>query len=452
MTVPPASLDNAPDVLVDPEPDPERPILIVDDNPTNLKVLSKTLTSAGFEVAVANNGTTALKLAAYDPPALILLDVMMPGIDGFKTCERLKEEEITRDIPVIFMTALAETAAKVRGLSLGAVDYITKPFEEEEVLARVRLHMRLNTLARALETQNQRLVKTLSDLQAAQKQIVAQEKLASLGTLAAGVAHELRNPLNFVNNFAAGSVELAQEVQELMQAYQAQPQPALWEDLQALVGELSENARCIYEHGQRAESIIQSMMQHARTDGGGQAQPVELNALIEQSVQLAYHSRRVKDNHFNVAFDRQYDGALGLVEVVVGDFTRAIINLVDNACYALAMKKANLGENFQPKLTLITRDLGDTVEVVIRDNGSGIPPAVQTKIFTPFFTTKPAGEGTGLGLSLTHDILVGQHRGTLKVDTELGEYTEFTLVFPKRFRTQAGVSESEQPNLGGDFR
>ncbi len=449
MTVPPTSLDNAPDVLADPEPDAERPILIVDDNPTNLKVLSKTLTSAGFEVAVANNGTTALKLAAYDPPALILLDVMMPGIDGFKTCERLKEEEITRDIPVIFMTALSETAAKVRGLSLGAVDYITKPFEEEEVLARVRLHMRLNALARALETQNQRLVKTLADLQAAQKQIVAQEKLASLGTLAAGVAHELRNPLNFVNNFAAGSVDLAQEVQELMQAYQAQPQPALWEDIQALVGELSENARCIYEHGQRAESIIQSMMQHARTDGGGQAQPVELNALIEQSVQLAYHSRRAKDNHFNVSFDRQYDGALGLVEVVVGDFTRAIINLVDNACYALAMKKANLGEGFQPKLTLVTRDLGDTVAVVIRDNGSGIPPAVLEKIFTPFFTTKPAGEGTGLGLSLTHDILVGQHRGTLKVDTELGEYTEFTLVFPKRFRTQASVSESGHPNPGG---
>jgi len=439
LRMPSTSPDNEPDMLADPGPEPERPILIVDDNPTNLKVLSKTLTSAGFEVAVANNGTTALKLATYDPPALILLDVMMPGIDGFKTCERLKEEEITRDIPVIFMTALSETASKVRGLSLGAVDYITKPFEEEEVLARVRLHMRLNTLARALETQNQRLVKTLADLQAAQKQIVAQEKLASLGTLAAGVAHELRNPLNFVNNFAAGSMDLAQELQELMEAYQAQPQPALWADIQTVVGELRENARCIHEHGQRAESIIHSMMQHARTDGGGQAQPVELNALIEQSVQLAYHSRRAKDSNFNVSFDRQYDGAIGLVEVVIGDFTRAIINLVDNACYALGRKKAALGDSFQPKLTLITRDLGDIAEVVIRDNGSGIPPAALEKIFTPFFTTKPAGEGTGLGLSLTHDILVGQHRGTLKVDTELGEHTEFTLVFPKQFRTQASA-------------
>ncbi|MFQ3680222.1 MAG: hybrid sensor histidine kinase/response regulator [Pseudanabaenaceae cyanobacterium] len=444
MTELPVPLDPEPDMLAVSEADPERPILIVDDNPTNLKVLSKTLTSAGFEVAVANNGTTALKLAAYDPPALILLDVMMPGIDGFKTCERLKEEEITRDIPVIFMTALSETAAKVRGLSLGAVDYITKPFEEEEVLARVRLHMRLNTLARALETQNQRLVKTLADLQAAQKQIVAQEKLASLGTLAAGVAHELRNPLNFVNNFAAGSIDLAQELQELLQAYQADPQPALWEDLQVVLGELRENARCIHEHGQRAESIIQSMMQHARTDGGGRAQPVELNALVEQSVQLAYHSRRAKDNTFNVSFDRQYDSAVGLVEVVVGDFTRAIINLVDNACYALGVKKASLGDSFQPKLTLITQDGGDTVTVTIRDNGSGIPPAVLEKIFTPFFTTKPAGEGTGLGLSLTHDILVGQHCGNLNVESELGAYTEFTLTLPKQFRTQTGASASSR--------
>ncbi|NJK58989.1 MAG: hybrid sensor histidine kinase/response regulator [Oscillatoriales cyanobacterium SM2_1_8] len=415
----------------------ERPILIVDDNPTNLKVLSKTLTSAGFEVAVANNGTTALKLAAYDPPALILLDVMMPGIDGFKTCERLKEEEITQDIPVIFMTALSETAAKVRGLSLGAVDYITKPFEEEEVLARVRLHMRLNTLARALETQNQQLVKTLADLQAAQKQIVAQEKLASLGTLTAGVAHELRNPLNFVNNFAAGSMDMAQELQELLQAYQAQPQPGLWADVTAVVQELAENARSIHEHGQRAESIIQSMMQHARTDGGGQAQPVELNALIEQSVQLAYHSRRAKDSSFNVAFVRQYDPGVGLVELVIGDFTRAIINLADNACYALGLKQVSLGETFQPQLTLITRDRGQAVEVVIRDNGSGISTEALEKIFTPFFTTKPAGEGTGLGLSLTHDILVGQHRGNLNVATALGEYTEFTLILPKQFTDQS---------------
>jgi two-component system, NtrC family, sensor kinase len=410
------------------EVDPQ-PILIVDDNPTNLKVLSKTLALAGYETTAANNGEMALRQAENEIPALILLDVMMPGIDGFETCRRFKQNPLTQNIPIIFMTALSETGSKVKGFTLGAVDYITKPFEEEEVLVRVRLHMKLHHLNQTLSQQNTELSQTLQELQTAQKQIIAQEKLASLGALTAGVAHELRNPLNFVNNFAIGSVEITQELIEAIAEQSAQLEPDSLEYINEILQDLKQNAQSISEHGRRAENIINSMMEHARADGG-KYQPTDINALVQQAVYLAYQSKRNQNMEFHITLLHDYDVTVKSVEAVSGDLMRAFINLTDNACYALYAKSKNADQPFQPTLTVKTTNLGDRVEICMRDNGTGMPAEIVEKVFNPFFTTKPTGEGTGLGLSLTYDILVAQHRGNLVLDTRLGEYTEFLITLP----------------------
>jgi len=420
----------------------EQPILIVDDNPTNLKVLSKTLSQSGYGITVANNGEMALSRAANELPALILLDVMMPGIDGFETCRRFKQDPLTKAIPIIFMTALTETGSKVKGFSLGAVDYITKPFEEEEVLARVRLHMQLHQLSQQLSRQNIELTRAIQEIQTAQKQIIAQEKLASLGTLTAGVAHELRNPLNFVNNFALGSVDLSDElIEELAKFDQSIPADKL-AYIQEILQDLKQNAQSIRDHGGRAENIINSMMEHARSDTG-KHQLTDINSLIEQAVYLAYQSKRNQDMQFHINLQKDYDSSIGTIEAVAGDLIRAFINLADNACYALHSKfkkyKSENLANFSPTLSVQTRNLGDRVQINFRDNGIGIPPEIVEKVFNPFFTTKPTGEGTGLGLSLTYDILVAQHRGSLDLDTKQGEYTEFVITLPYCFSVQAGT-------------
>jgi signal transduction histidine kinase len=282
-------------------------------------------------------------------------------------------------------------------------------------------------------------------LKAAQKQIIAKEKLSSLGALTAGVAHEIRNPLNFVNNYAEGSVELTEELLAEMDNQTEHFDADTLDYMKQMLIDIRDNAAAIHQHGQRAEGIIHSMMQHARTDSG-QHQPTDLNSLLDQAVQLAYHSKRASDSQFNVVICKDYDNSIGQWEVVSGDLSRAFINLIDNACYAVQAKQnhyqqqqgndqqadlSHAEEVFTPTLSVKTQHLGEAVEIRIRDNGMGIPPELTEKIFHPFFTTKPTGQGTGLGLSLTHEIIVGQHGGTLKVNTEPGAYTEFIITLPR---------------------
>ena len=294
---------------------------------------------------------------------------------------------------------------------------------EEKVLDRTR----------ELQEKNEQLSKTLQQVKTMQNQIIAQEKLASLGTLTAGVAHELKNPLNFVNNFAELSVELAEELLAEIEN-QAEPLDAnTLEYTKQTLTDIKENVAIIQQHGQRADRIIHNMMQHARTDSDTR-QPTNLNALLDQAVQLAYHSRRSKNNNFNVTMHKDYDDSIGQVNVVSADLNRAFINIIDNACYAVEAKQkhyqaqmGNSGEVFTPTLWVKTQNKREIVEIRIRDNGIGIAPDLIDKIFHPFFTTKPTGEGTGLGLSLTYDIIIGHPGGSLNVESELGEYTEFII-------------------------
>jgi signal transduction histidine kinase/ligand-binding sensor domain-containing protein len=293
----------------------------------------------------------------------------------------------------------------------------------------------------ALDNANayRRLNKTLSDLQATlerlkstQEQLVVQEKLASLGALTAGIAHEIKNPLNFVNNFAEVSVEMLQELRGEVERHKSTMGQADSEAIESLVGDLEKNALKISEHGRRADSIVRSMLLHSRGQKG-ERQPTDINAVLEEYLSLSYHGMRAKDSSFNVAIERDYDRNLGKVQVIPQDLSRVFLNILNNACYAVSEKQKQMGDGgrYEPTLSVRTRNLGERVEVRIRDNGTGIPPEVREKIFDPFFTTKPSGHGTGLGLSISHDIIVQEHGGALEVETETGQYTEFIVRLPR---------------------
>jgi GAF domain-containing protein len=291
--------------------------------------------------------------------------------------------------------------------------------------------------ARLFEQVQQRtrqLSKSLDDLRVAQDRLVQTEKLASLGQLTAGIAHEIKNPLNFVNNFSALSAELVDEMTDVLE------NPALDEkdkrqELDEIRELLKSNLDKVVQHGKRADSIVKNMLLHSRS-GSGEHRPVEINAIIDEGLNLAYHGARAEKQGFNISLERDFDPATGVAEVFPQEITRVFLNLISNGFYAATKRAVEVGEGFEPALKVATRDLGDRVEIRIRDNGTGIPPDVKEKIFNPFFTTKAAGEGTGLGLSISHDIVVKQHGGTIDVQTEPGVFTEFIITLPRSTSAQ----------------
>jgi signal transduction histidine kinase len=273
------------------------------------------------------------------------------------------------------------------------------------------------------------LTESLEDLRTAQDRLVQTEKLASLGQLTAGIAHEIKNPLNFVNNFSAVSVELIDELKETLGHVQADEKTRA--DIDDLANTLRDNLDKVVQHGKRADSIVKNMLLHSR-QGSGEHRPVEINALVEESLNLAYHGARAEKQGFNITLQRSFDPAAGEVDLFPQDITRVLLNLISNGFYAAMKRKAEAdGSDYEPTLAAATKNLGASVEIRIRDNGTGIPPEVKEKLFSPFFTTKPAGEGTGLGLSISHDIIVKQHGGSIEVDTKPGEFTEFRIVLPR---------------------
>lgn len=269
------------------------------------------------------------------------------------------------------------------------------------------------------------------NLRAMQSQIVVQEKLASLGSLTAGIAHEIRNPLNFVNNFAEVSSELVEELVEEIENKAEKLGADTSDYITEILSDLKQNLHKINHHGQRAETIVSNMLLHSRGERG-HWQPTNINSLLADYVNLAYHGMRAKDASFNITIENLYDDEIGEVEVVPQDISRVFLNIINNACYSTHKKKQEIGDDFAPHLLVQTKNMGATVEIRIRDNGKGIKPEVLDKIFHPFFTTKPAGEGTGLGLSISHDIVVQQHRGEMQVETEPGNYAEFIIKLPKK--------------------
>ena len=285
-------------------------------------------------------------------------------------------------------------------------------------------------LFESVEARTRELAASLDDLRTAQDRLVQTEKLASLGQLTAGIAHEIKNPLNFVNNFSALSAELTDELNDLLK-------PAALDDkmrgeVDELTGMLKDNLEKVVQHGKRADSIVKNMLLHSR-EGSREHRPADINSLLDESLNLAYHGARAEKGEFNITLQRDFDADAGTIELFPQEITRAFLNLIANGVYAATKRKTEEKEpGFEPTLRATTKNLGTTVEIRIRDNGTGIPAEVQEKMFNPFFTTKPAGEGTGLGLSMTHDIIVKQHGGRIDVATEPGQFTEFTIVLPRK--------------------
>jgi signal transduction histidine kinase len=278
---------------------------------------------------------------------------------------------------------------------------------------------------------------SLDDLRTAQDRLIQTEKLASLGQLTAGIAHEIKNPLNFVNNFSALSTELIDELNDVLRS--AALDDKTREEIDELTHMLKGNLEKVVQHGKRADSIVKNMLLHSR-EGAGEHRPADINAIVEESLNLAYHGARAEKSGFNITLKRELDPKAGMIDLYPQEITRVFLNLISNGFYA-ATKRKELGEEgFEPTLSAVTKNLGNRVEIRIRDNGAGIPLEVKEKMFNPFFTTKPAGEGTGLGLSMSHDIVVKQHGGKIDVDTEAGVFTEFIITLPRTgaARAQAG--------------
>jgi two-component system NtrC family sensor kinase len=447
-------------------------ILIVDDNPTNLEVLSETLVTSGFQVAVALDGETALKQIKYHQPELIILDVMMPGIDGFETCKRLKANPLTSEVPIIFATALSDTANKVTGLSLGAVDYITKPFQCEEVLARIKIHLKLRNLDRTLEKQNQllkqeivqrktaenllqklnqelerrvqnrtyELSKALQKLEQAQVQLIHNEKMSSLGRLVAGVAHELNNPVNFIHGNLNPASEYIKDLLTLVELCQQDIHklpPAIQDyfeqvDFQFIKDDLPKILSSIKIGTQRIRNLVVSLRNFSRLDQA-EKKPVDIHEGIESTLLILQKQLKGKPNDPSIQIIKKY-GELPKIECYPSQLNQVFMNLLSNAIDALdeQNRQPSPGNKIEtPTIWIMTeRSHEDSVTISIKDNGLGIPKHLQAKIFDPFFTTKAVGKGTGLGLSISYQIIVETHSGELLCHSELGKGTEFVIKIP----------------------
>ncbi|MEL6604579.1 MAG: response regulator [Cyanobacteria bacterium J06614_10] len=444
-------------------------ILIVDDNPNNLSVLAETLKYANHQVRIAMDGESALKQIALNRPALILLDVMMPGIDGFETCKQIQANPEFSDIPIIFMSALSNNDAKVEGLSIGAVDYISKPFQDVEVLSRVEIHLKRSELIRSLQIRNQQLAEEIDKRQVsealnrklescievstavlseasehfhqAQMQLANSEKLSTLGELVAGVAHEINNPIGCITNNVEFVGEHGQLLlnhiacyQKVLAANKDKIAPADLEkiaqhekeiDLGYITEDFPDLIESMVTSGERIQAISQSLRTFARADTT-ERQPYSLHEGIDSTLLILRHRLKGEGNQEGITLTKYY-GDLPDIYCFPGQINQVFMNILANAIDAM---EAGEDPSGPPEIIITTQTTEDAVIIAIEDNAGGMPEHVRTRVFESQFTTKTVGKGTGLGLSIAHQIVTETHQGKIECESTLGQGTTFKITLP----------------------
>jgi len=408
-------------------------ILIVDDNPTNLSVLSQALKRSNYKVRVAVTGEDAIAQVERIPPVLILLDIQMPGISGFETCRRLKANPETQNIPIIFMTALADASSKMQGLSLGAVDYITKPFEQEEVLARVKIHWELKQLRDALE---QRVIEQTAALQQKQTMLVQQEKLSALGEIVAGVAHELNNPISFIVSNIKPAQEYLSDIKDLLVLYQqeySQPTSIIQQkiaemDLEFVLSDFSKLLNSMELGTERIKDISSLLRNYTRSDADIQVR-IDIHEALETNLLLLKHRLIDQGDRPAIKVVKNYSN-IPCVPCYPGPIQQVFMNILANAIDALEEFWEQEKRSLEIKITTEVSYKHNYVTIRIADNGLGMSESVREHLFEPLFTTKGVDKGTGLGLSISQEIIEEKHGGNLFCISSIGQGTEFVIEIP----------------------
>lgn len=401
-------------------------ILVVDDMPNNLEVVRDTLTSRGYTATTAISGERALNRLQKHVPDLILLDVQMPGIDGFETCYKIKKNPEWQNIPIIFLTALTDTDSIVKGFSLGAVDYISKPFQEAELLARVRTHLQLHSLNKNLEY-------TLSELKTTQAQLIQSEKMSSLGQMVAGVAHEINNPIGFIIGNLEPLEGYFEDLKGLLELYQEEypyPNPSIQSrqkeiELDFLVQDVAKILRSIHVGSDRIQQIVQSLRSFSRLNASSY-KAVDIHDGIDSTLSIVQHRLTAIGRSSQINVVRNY-GELPLVKCHLGELNQVFLNIINNAIDAIRD-----GSNYSeiPEIRIGTKVLNtEQVCISIANTDSLISQVDQKRIFDPFFTTKPVGDGAGLGLFVSYSI-IKKHGGTITVFSQPGKETSFEIILP----------------------
>jgi signal transduction histidine kinase len=417
---------------------PKPDILIVDDIPDNLRFLSQMLVNQGYNVRKAINGKMALTAVKTVLPDLILLDINLPEMNGYEICEQLKKDEHTRNIPVIFLSALDDVLDKVKAFKAGGVDYITKPFQFEEVLVRIQNQLTIQRLQSQLKQQNSQLKLTLDELKATQSQLIQKEKMVSLGQLVAGIAHEINNPISFISGNLAPTQQYIQDLLNLIYLYQKEyPKPSakiqkiLEEfDLEFVANDLEDILGSMQRGTERIRTIILALRIFSRL-GESDIKPVDIHQGIDSTLLLLQYRLRAGEKRPEIEIIRSYHN-LPLVTCYASQINQVFLNLLSNSIDALELGVGSeISSDILPRIWIITELINPAqVRIRIKDNGIGMSETVKSQLFNAFFTTKPVGQGMGLGLTTCYEIIVQKHQGKLSCNSKEGEGCEFIIDLP----------------------